>query len=305
MSVTSGLQPELQMASRARRWPDPRATLRLIKPVTWFPPMWAYLCGVVSVGISPSGHWFFIILGVILAGPIVCGMSQAANDWCDRHVDAINEPDRPIPSGRIPGRWGLYIALAMTALGLAVGYQLGPWGFGATVLAVLAAWAYSAEPIRAKRSGIWGPGLCGLAYETLPWITGAAVVSAGAPDPKVILIAVLYGLGAHGIMTLNDFKAIAGDRAMGLRALPVVLGADRAARVACWVMAIPQAVVIGLLTYWDHAFHALGVMAMLAVQLGAMRVLLCDPEGKTPWYQGMGVLFYISGMMIAATALGG
>ncbi|MDX8349897.1 chlorophyll synthase ChlG [Cognatiyoonia sp. IB215446] len=301
MSVTS----DLHIDQPTRRWPEPRATLTLLKPHTWFPPMWAYLCGVVSAGVSPADNWFLIILGVVLAGPIVCGMSQAANDWCDRHVDAINEPDRPIPSGRIPGRWGFYIALAMTALGLIVGYMLGPWGFGATILAVIAAWSYSAEPIRAKKSGLWGPGLCGLAYETLPWITGAAVISAGAPSAQTILIAVLYGLGAHGIMTLNDFKAIAGDRAMGLRSLPVTLGPDRAARVACWVMAVPQASVIGLLTVWGHPFHALGVAAMLAVQLGAMRVLLRDPEGKTPWYQGMGILFYISGMMITATALGG
>ena len=299
MSVTSDLQVNTQI----RRLPEPRAMLRLIKPVTWFPPMWAYLCGVVSSGINPSGHWFFVILGVFLAGPIVCGMSQAANDWCDRHVDAINEPDRPIPSGRIPGRWGLYIALAMTIVGLIVGYQLGPWGFGATILAIAAAWAYSAEPIRAKKSGWWGPGLCGLAYETLPWITGAAVVAAGAPSPQVILVAVLYGLGAHGIMTLNDFKAIDGDRQMGLRSLPVTLGPDRAAKVACWIMAVPQVIVIGLLAYWDKPGFALGVAAMLAVQIGAMRVLLRDPEGKTPWYQGMGILFYISGMMIAAVAL--
>ncbi len=277
--------------------------LRLIKPVTWFPPMWAYLCGVVASGASHSDHWILIGLGVILAGPIVCGMSQAANDWCDRHVDAINEPDRPIPSGRIPGRWGLYIALAMTAFGLAVGYQLGPWGFGATILAAAAAWAYSAEPVRAKKSGWWGPGLCGLAYETLPWITGAAVVAAATPSPQVILIAVLYGFGAHGIMTLNDFKAIKGDRATGLRSLPVTLGPVRAARIACWIMAVPQIIVMGLLSFWDKPLHALGVMVMLAVQVAAMRVLLRDPESKTPWYQGMGVLFYISGMMIAAIAL--
>ena len=299
MSVTS----DLQLQTPDRRWPEPRAMLRLIKPVTWFPPMWAYLCGVVSSGASPSDHWFLVVLGVILAGPIVCGMSQAANDWCDRHVDAINEPDRPIPSGRIPGRWGLYIALIMTVVGAIVGYQLGPWGFGATLLAITAAWAYSAEPVRAKKSGVWGPGLCGLAYETLPWITGAAVVAAGAPSAQVIAIAVLYGLGAHGIMTLNDFKAIEGDRAMGLRSLPVTQGPDRAAKIACVVMAVPQVVVIGLLTFWDKPLHALGVAAMLAVQLGAMRVLLRDPEGKTPWYQGMGILFYISGMMIAAVAL--
>ncbi|MBQ2261883.1 MAG: chlorophyll synthase ChlG [Loktanella sp.] len=288
-----------------RRWPEPRAMLRLIKPVTWFPPMWAFLCGIVASGISPSGNWFLIMLGVLLAGPVVCGMSQAANDWCDRHVDAINEPDRPIPSGRIPGRWGLWIALTMTGLGLGVGYQLGPWGFGATILAIMAAWAYSAEPFRAKKSGIWGPALCGLAYETLPWITGAAILAAGAPSIPVITIAVLYGLGAHGIMTLNDFKAVEGDRAMGLRSLPVTLGPDGAARVACWVMALPQVAVIGLLFYWNHPFHALGITAMLAVQIAAMRVLLRDPLGKAQWYQGMGILFYISGMMIAAFALRG
>ena len=63
-------------------------------------------------------------------------MSQAANDWCDRHVDAINEPGRPIPSGRMPGRWGLWVALAMSVLALAMGWPLGPWGFGATVVGV-------------------------------------------------------------------------------------------------------------------------------------------------------------------------
>jgi chlorophyll synthase len=299
MSITSDLTSPV-----ARRWPDPRAMLRLIKPVTWFPPMWAFLCGIVASGVSPLDHWGLVVLGIVLAGPVVCGMSQAANDWCDRHVDAINEPDRPIPSGLIPGRWGLWIALAMTGLGLGIGYQLGPWGFGATILAVLAAWAYSAEPIRAKKSGLWGPALCGLAYETLPWITGAAILTAGAPGLPIIMIAVLYGLGAHGIMVLNDFKAVTGDRAMGLRSLPVTLGPARAARVACWVMAVPQVVVILLLLVWGFAMHAAIIGALLAVQVAAMRVLLRDPLGKAQWYQGMGILFYISGMMVAATALG-
>lgn len=277
--------------------------LRLIKPITWFPPMWAYLCGVVSSGASLTGSWTLVLLGVVLAGPIVCGMSQAANDWCDRHVDAINEPDRPIPSGRIPGRWGLWIALAMTVLSLVVGWQLGPWGFGATLIAVAAAWAYSAEPIRAKKSGWWGPGLCGLAYETLPWITGAAVLSAGAPAPEILIIALLYGLGAHGIMTLNDFKALEGDAKMGLNSLPVTLGPDRAAKVACWGMAVPQVAVIGLLLSWGKPWHAVIISALLIAQFAGMRVLLSDPKGRAPWYQGTGITLYVAGMMVAATAL--
>ncbi|ROU03123.1 chlorophyll synthase ChlG [Histidinibacterium lentulum] len=299
MSVLSDLPPV------ERRWPEPRAALRLIKPITWFPPMWAFACGAVSGGGSFAENWGLVVLGVLLAGPIVCGMSQAANDWCDRHVDAINEPDRPIPSGRIPGRWGLWIALAMSVLSLVVGWQLGPWGFAATVAGVLAAWAYSQEPVRLKRSGWWGPGLVGLSYETLPWITGAAILSAGAPSPEVLIVALLYGLGAHGIMTLNDFKALEGDTQTGVNSLPVTLGPERAARLACWVMALPQVAVILLLAYWDRTGHAIAVTWLLILQTHAMRVMLNDPEGKAPWYNGTGVVLYISGMMVTAFALRG
>lgn len=291
--------------SHPRRFPEPAAALTLIKPITWFPPMWAYLCGVVSSGASVTQGWWLAVLGILLAGPIVCGMSQAANDWCDRHVDAINEPYRPIPSGRIPGRWGLWIALAMSLLSLIVGWQLGPWGFGATVLGVLAAWAYSAEPVRLKRSGWWGPGLVGLSYETLPWITGAAVLSAGAPAPEVLVVALLYGIGAHGIMTLNDFKALEGDAQTGVQSLPVTLGPRRAAQVACWGMSVPQVGVIALLWMWDRPVHAAGVGAVLLVQFWAMSVMFKDPKAKAPWYNGTGVLLYVSGMMIAAFALRG
>lgn len=288
-----------------RTLPEPRAMLRLIKPVTWFPPVWAYLCGAVSAGVPLAGHWPQVVLGMVLAGPIVCGMSQAANDWCDRHVDAVNEPDRPIPSGRIPGRWGLWIALAMTALSLAVGWLLGPWGFAATVVGVLAAWAYSAEPVRLKRSGWWGPGLVGLSYEGLPWFTGAAVLLAAAPRIEIVLIALLYALGAHGIMTLNDFKALEGDRQHGVRSLPVVLGPEVAARIACTVMALAQLLVIALLVIWGKPWHALAVTALLLAQLAAMRVLFRDPKGKAPWYNGTGVVMYVTGMMISAFALRG
>ncbi|QFT99110.1 bacteriochlorophyll/chlorophyll a synthase [Roseovarius sp. THAF8] len=288
-----------------RRWPEARAVLTLIKPITWFPPVWAYLCGVVSSGVPVLSAPWLVLIGMVLAGPVVCGMSQAANDWCDRHVDAINEPYRPIPSGRIPGRWGLWIALVMSAAALALGATLGPWGFAATVFGVLAAWAYSAEPVRLKKSGWWGPGLVGLCYEGLPWFTGAAVLSSGAPAWQIVLLALLYAVGAHGIMTLNDFKALEGDRQTGVKSLPVTLGPARAARVACWIMAVPQVAVIALLAGWGQVWHAAAIAALLAVQVWAMRVLLSDPKGRAPWYNGTGVTLYVSGMMVAAFALRG
>jgi len=287
-----------------RRLPQPRALLELIKPVTWFPPMWAYLCGVVAAGVWPES-WALVALGVLLAGPVVCGMSQAANDWCDRHVDAINEPHRPIPSGRIPGRWGLWVALAMTALALALAWPLGAWGFWATVLAVLAAWAYSAPPLRLKRSGWWGPGLVGLSYETLPWIAAVAVTLGAGPRFEVLAIALVYGLGAHGIMTVNDFKAIEGDRRMGIRSLPAVYGPADAARMAVTVMGLAPLLVATLLLIWGAPWHAGAVLALWAVQLWASGRWMADPRARAPWFNGTGVGPYVLGMMVAAHALGG
>jgi chlorophyll/bacteriochlorophyll a synthase len=295
----------VNLSIQTRSLPEPRAMLTLIKPITWFPPVWAYLCGAVSSGVPLSGQWPLVILGMVLAGPIVCGMSQAANDWCDRHVDAVNEPHRPIPSGRIPGRWGLWIALSMTLLSLVVGWMLGPWGFGATVAGVIAAWAYSAEPIRLKRSGWWGPGLVGLSYEGLPWFTGAAVLLGTVPRFEVVVIALLYAFGAHGIMTLNDFKALEGDRQHGVRSLPVVLGPDVAAKIACTVMGLAQVLVVALLVIFGAPYHALAVIVLLVAQIVAMKRLMQDPKRLAPWYNGTGVLLYVSGMMIAAFALRG
>jgi len=295
MSVSGTINP--------RKIPELRAVLELIKPITWFPPMWAYVCGVISSGVSPTHDWYIVLLGIVLAGPIVCGMSQAANDWCDRNVDAINEPNRPIPSGRVPAHWGLGIAVAMSILSLVVGWQLGPWGFGATILAVTAAWMYSAEPIRLKRSGWWGPGIVGLSYESLPWFTGAAVLSAGAPTLPVVTVALLYGIGAHGIMTLNDFKALEGDRQMNVNSLPVVHGPKAAARMACLIMTLPQLGVVGLLVHWQQSYYAMSLGILILLQFIAMSIMLKDPRAKAPWYNSTGVLFYVFGMMIAAFAL--
>lgn len=279
------------------------ACLELLKPITWFAPMWAFSCGVVSSGLGGEGRWMLIVVGLLLTGPLVCGTSQAINDWYDRHVDAINEPNRPIPSGRIPGRWGFYIALGWTALSLAVATLLGPWGFGATVIGLALAWAYSAPPIRLKQNGWWGNTACAACYEGLPWITGAAVMTAVAPDWRIVLVAALYSLGAHGIMTLNDFKSVEGDTRMGIGSLPVKLGVDRAAQVACGVMVAPQVVIVALLVAWGRPWHAGAIAVLLAVQVVLMQKLLADPRGKAPWYNGTGTTLYVLGMLLAAFAL--
>lgn len=283
--------------------PSLLAAVELLKPITWFPPMWAYGCGVVSSGQTLSGRWPLLIAGVLLAGPLVCGASQVVNDWYDRNVDAINEPGRPIPSGRMPGQSGLFLAIGWTILSLLVGTVLGTWGFMATVLGLILAWLYSAPPIRLKQNGWWGNSAVALSYEGLPWFTGAAVMTASAPDLRVILLAVLYSLGAHGIMTINDFKSLEGDRKMGVRTLPVQHGERGAALLTCIFMAAAQVIVVGLLLLWDRPVYAAVVGALLLGQLPAMRRWLTRPKELAPWFNGAAISLYAFGMLASAFAL--
>jgi chlorophyll/bacteriochlorophyll a synthase len=242
--------------------------------------------------------------GLFLAGPLVCATSQAVNDWFDRHVDAINEPNRPIPSGRIPGRWGLWIAIVWTGLSLIVASTLGLWVFVAAVIGLFLAWAYSAPPMRLKQSGWWGPAAVALCYEGVTWFTGAAVMTGELPDGRILALVILYSIGAHGIMTLNDFKAIEGDRQLGIQSLPVTLGVANAARLACAVMAAPQVVVVALLFSWGKPWHALVVLAALVAQFALMRRLLTDPRKHAPWYNATGTTLYVLGMLVSAFAIG-
>jgi len=279
------------------------AVLELSKPVTWFPPMWAFGCGVVSSGAFRLDNLGLLFGGVLLAGPLLCAASQAVNDWFDRHVDAINEPDRPIPSGRVPGQWGLWIAIAWSVASIACAALLGPWVMAAATLGVALSWAYSAPPIRLKRSGLWGPLAVGVSYEGLAWFTGAAVMAQSLPEPPVIVLAALYSLGAYGIMVLNDFKAIEGDQRMGVQSLPATLGPRAAALISCAVMAAPQFIVVALLWGWDRPIHAAIVGVLLAIQLGLMARLMRDPKALAPWFNATGVSSYVLGMLASAFAI--
>jgi chlorophyll synthase len=204
----------------------------------------------------------------------------------------------------MPGRWGLYVAMAWTALSLVVAAALGPLVLGAAVVGLALAWAYSAPPLRLKRNGWWGNSAVAACYEGLPWITGAAVMAAGAlPDWRILVVAALYSAGAHGIMTLNDFKSVEGDRRMGIGSLPVRLGVANAGRVACLFMSVPQIAVVALLLAWERPVHACAIGLLVVVQLALMAKLLRAPRERAAWYNATGVSLYVLGMLAAALAL--
>jgi chlorophyll synthase len=90
---------------------------------------------------------------------------------------------------------------------------------------------------------------------------------------------------------------------MGVRSLPVQLGVNGAAWVACIVMIVPQLVVVGLLFAWVQPVHAAAVAALVMVQVTLMVRFIDSPVERATWLSALGVTVYVSGMMISAFAV--
>jgi len=294
----------LPFADRERGAAGINASLRTFaKPGTWFAPMWAMLVGCVAAGASwtlPSvGR---VLLGMLLAGPLLCAFSQIVNDWFDRDVDRINEPERPTAANALAPSAIFAIAALLAAAALALAYGLGPNVLWLALGGMVLAFAYSAPPLRLKARNGWLANLaCAASYEGFAWVAGSAAF--GRVSRGTIVLAALYSLGSHGLMTLNDFKSYEGDRRLGLRSLPVLLGPVRALRAAFAFIDVFQVCAIAYVA--EHrAWLAATVMTVLfVVQLPMQRRLARDPKGLAPWYCASAIPPFVWGMLASALAV--
>jgi 4-hydroxybenzoate polyprenyltransferase len=97
-----------------------------------------------------------------LAGASVClyWAGMAANDWADRDLDAVERPERPIPSGRISADAAFGVAAGLTAAGLAIAGRVGGRRALATAVPLAAAvWAYDLR-LKNTAAGPAGMALC-------------------------------------------------------------------------------------------------------------------------------------------------
>ena len=172
--------------------------LQLTKPITWVPLLWGVMCGAAASG---NYHWIWnpwdpndrdVMLGLedtakaitamILAGPFLTGYTQTINDWYDRDIDAINEPNRPIPSGAISEKDVIAQTWVLLIGGLVLSYGLDVWcehefpiNLVLAIFGSFISYIYSAPPLKLKQNGWAGNYALGASYISLPWWCGQAV----------------------------------------------------------------------------------------------------------------------------------
>jgi len=278
-------------------------SIKLMKPITWFAPMWAFLCGAVASGATGwnLADIGLITLGMLMAGPILTGASQVVNDYFDREVDAINEPQRLIPSGMVSLTQVFITFVLLTSTGLGIALFLGSDVALLVSVGLLMAVFYSAPPVRAKRNGWYGNTLVAISYEGLAWLAGHMAFA--ALTPASLLIALIYSVGAHGIMSINDYKSIDGDRASGIRSIPVQYGPKRAAWLIVITMTLAQLGVIAAFLAWGNWLAALVIVGVMAVQVPTQRKFIQDPLENFLKFSAIGVSFFVWGMLVAAIGL--
>ena len=295
-----------------------RLRLQLTKPVTWFALSTGVIAGCLASGPAfRAGNPEDVALALfvfVLAGPLMGGFTQTLNDWCDREVDAINEPDRPIPSGAIDGTEVMVQIAVLCGLGLLAAACLDAWigregrhdALGLALVGVTIATVYSAEPIRLKERNGWVSGLAlGFAYTVLPWALTTLAFANRLP-PETIAAAFLFSLGGAGINAINDLKSAAGDRHLGLMSLPVMYGEGAAVRISAAVTDGPQVAAAAWLMAVGKPGKAAAVLVCAAASLALQNFLLFvdKPKNNDVVYMASAMPMYTASMWITAAACG-
>lgn len=236
------------------------------------------LAGLFPGASSPPLWSLAHALGAALVVALLWLGTALINDLADLGVDAISNPNRPLPSGRIaPGealRWALgaqAAALFLTAVEGSLGALL--LALTGTVLGH----AYSLPPLRLRRSGVMANGIIGAGVVMA--MTGGMMAQGPASEVGLMTAGAL-GLLAAAASMVKDFKDLDGDRAAGVRTLPVLVGVRRAAWINIGAVLTSYLLLLILLANRVGLQpRILGVLAALGgLNLALLTGLLLDPS---------------------------
>jgi geranylgeranylglycerol-phosphate geranylgeranyltransferase len=203
-------------------------------------------------------NWINILFG-FLTGFTFCAAAMVINDYYDRKIDAINEPQRPIPSGLIKTHEALAFMALLIVVGFIFAILVSPPTFGLLCFGVAAvSLAITATYITiGKRTGLPGNFLVSICV-AIPFIYGS-LTAIGTVGLNVVLFASMAFLSNTGREITKGIVDVKGDRAEGVKTLAVRIGEKNAAVAAVVFFAFavvltPVTWFLGLVGVWFIPF---------------------------------------------------
>jgi len=186
----------------------------------------AVIVGAALANSNSSSLWLNLIYGFI-TGFVLTAASMAINDYYDREIDAVNEPNRPIPSGSIKPKEALFLASILTTIGFATAYLTNILCF---LIAIIAWIVFVTYTTAGKRTGLPGNFLVSTCV-TIPFIYGS-YASANEIKLNVLIFASMAFLSNTGREITKGIVDVKGDEMKKVKTLAVRYGEKTAAIVA-------------------------------------------------------------------------
>ena len=199
--------------------------LRLTRPLNCLMMGFAVIVGASLV--SPLNFTTNLLLGFVTSFSLTAA-SMAINDFYDREIDAINEPNRPIPRGDVSPKEALIFALVLSIIGLIAAFKTNLPSLIVAVIAWIISITYITE---GKGTGLPGNFLVS-ASVVIPFIYGGLTV--GQIETSTLLFVAIAFLSNTGREVTKGIVDIEGDRSHKIRTIAVTYG-ERTAAVAAAV----------------------------------------------------------------------
>ncbi len=197
--------------------------LRLIRPLNCLMMGFAVIVGASLV--SPLNFTINLLLGFATSFALTAA-SMVINDYYDREIDAINEPNRPIPRGDVSPKEALMFALLLSIIGFVAAFETNL----PSLLVAVIAWIISISYItKGKGTGLPGNFLVS-ATVVIPFIYGGLTV--GQIETSTLLFVAIAFLSNTGREVTKGIVDVEGDRSHKIRTIAVTYGERTAAAAA-------------------------------------------------------------------------
>jgi geranylgeranylglycerol-phosphate geranylgeranyltransferase len=161
-----------------------------------------------------------------MAGFLLLGSSMVLNDYFDREIDAINDPERPLPAGHIKSSEAVTFTVLLASIGFLCASVTG---IGTLVIAAVSMVIATAYNCRFKKTGLMGNAMVSVNV-AVSFIYGGFAV--GSWSWLLLIFAVLAFFSSLGREIVKGIVDITGDNAKGVKSVAVTKGNEYAARQA-------------------------------------------------------------------------
>ena len=271
-----------------------KAHIELLDPVTWISVFPCLASGVMGAGtMQPTLHdYLLLLLLFIIYGPLGTGFSQSVNDYFDLELDRLNEPTRPIPSGRISEReaawnWGIVLMVALiisTGISLHIGGRRGIIFATCMISGLFLGYVYSAPPFKLKKNIFLSAPAVGLSYGFITYLSANVLFS--EIRPEVVWLAVLNFFMAMSLIIMNDFKSQKGDAESGMKSLTVLIGPRYTFLTAFIIIDLAFAGFAFLAWQWGFQILMYMIIVSLAINILVQIPIYRDPRTGASFMQG-------------------